>query len=349
MHQRPLFKRIVVRLLTADPVVALTSRSSGWAAVFMLHRFRSEAERNPGHDPQALRATLAWLRAHRYDILDLESLFRRLAGEGPPLRTAVAFTLDDGYAEQAEVAAPLFAEFDAPSTTFVATGFLDGMLWFWWDQLEYVLSQTQSRSLTAVVGVQALQLDLSSDLGRRRALADLTERCKAVPEAEKHDAILRLAAEAGVELPKAAPCGYRPMTWDQARRAERQGMRFGPQTVSHPILSRTDAAQSRQELQCSWQRVMEELEQPVPIFCYPNGQPDDFGAREIETLKRLGFAGAVTGSAGYGEQARAQADSDARFRLPRFPYSDLPRINIQFASGVERIKSRIRHLVGPTT
>ena len=63
-----------------------------------------------------------------------------LSGDGPPLNRAVAFTIDDGYVEQATVAAPVFAEFDCPVTTFVTSGFLDRALWFWWDQIEYVFA-----------------------------------------------------------------------------------------------------------------------------------------------------------------------------------------------------------------
>jgi peptidoglycan/xylan/chitin deacetylase (PgdA/CDA1 family) len=309
----------------------------------MLHRFRSEMARNPGHDPEALRQTLAWLRRHDYTVVDLEALYRRLAGEGPPLRRTVAFALDDGYVEQAEIAARVFAEFEAPSTTFLATGFLDGKLWFWWDQIEFVLARTRRPRLAVTVGDRPVDLDLTCAASRDAGQAQFTEYCKTVPEVQKQEAIARLAAQAEVELPREPPGEYRPMSWEQARGAERLGMRFGAQTVTHPILSRTDAEQSRNELHDSWRRVVQELERPVPVFCYPNGQDGDFGAREIAVLEELGFIGELASSEGYAETV-ASRQPHGRFRLPRFPFSDSPRLNIQVASGVERMKSMIRRL-----
>ena len=345
MTQRPLLKRLAVRLLTTEPVIALTSRSTGWATLFMLHRFRTDELGNLGHDPAELRRMLAWLRRHRYEVLDLETLVQRLGGEGPPLHRAVGFTLDDGYFEQAEIASPLFAEFDVPVTTFLTTGFLDGQIWLWWDQVEFILTQTSHPRLLASVGDHQIALDLSTPASRSSGQQTFIELCKSVPEAEKQASIARLAALAEVEVPRDPPVGYCPMTWDQARQMERRGMRFGAQTVTHPILSRTDDEQSDHELRHSWRRCVEELERPVPVFCYPNGQPEDFGLREIAVLEDLGFLGAVTGSAGYAD-AKALTPPHDRFRLPRFPYSDSLRINIQFASGVERFKQRIRRLVG---
>jgi peptidoglycan/xylan/chitin deacetylase (PgdA/CDA1 family) len=78
-----------------------------------------------GLDPAVLEKRLSYLRRHGYELVGLEELFRRLAGEGAPLRRVVAFTIDDGYLEHATIAASLFARYDCPVTTFVATGFVD--------------------------------------------------------------------------------------------------------------------------------------------------------------------------------------------------------------------------------
>jgi peptidoglycan/xylan/chitin deacetylase (PgdA/CDA1 family) len=345
MTDRPFLKELVVRALAADPVVALTSRSSGWATVFMMHRL-SQAERGVvGHDPSVLRQTLAWLRRQKYEILDLETLFRRLRGDGGPLQRAVAFTLDDGYMEQVEVAAPIFAEFDAPSTTFLATGFVDQELWLWWDQVEYILDHATTPRIEIRVGSQEFRLDLTSPASRLRSHGELCEACKRIPEQDKAAVLARLAAIANVDLPATAPEKYAPITWDHARDAEKKGMRFGAQTVTHPILSMTDPLQSRREIELSWQRVREEVKHPSPVFCYPNGTPQDFGDREVAVLEELGLAGAVAGTAGFAERRTAN-ENGARFRIPRFAYGDSLAGNIQFVSGVERLKFAMRRLAG---
>jgi peptidoglycan/xylan/chitin deacetylase (PgdA/CDA1 family) len=345
--QRPFLKELVVRALAADPIVALTSRSAGWATLFMMHRLSLPEIGVVGHDPAALRQTLAWLRAHKYEILDLETLYRRLLGEGGTLQRAVAFTLDDGYLEQSEVAGPIFAEFDAPSTTFLATGFVDRDLWLWWDQVEYILDHAKGSRLSVEVGSQRFQLDLTSPGTRLHSHGQVCEACKRIPEQDKAGVIARLAALADVDLPATAPAKFAPMSWDQARAAEKKGMRFGPQTVTHPILSMTEPQQSRLEIERSWSRVREEMKQPMPVFCYPNGTPNDFGPREIAVVQELGMIGAVAGTAGFAE-ARGASEDGARYRVPRFPYGDSLPGNIQFVSGVERLKCTVRRMVGAT-
>ena len=87
--------------------------------IFVLHRFHDEEFGTPGHDPASVRRLLAFLRRERFEILSLRELFRRLEDLDDPLRGAVAFTIDDGYIDQATIGAPIFGEFDCPATIFV--------------------------------------------------------------------------------------------------------------------------------------------------------------------------------------------------------------------------------------
>lgn len=84
------------------------------------------------------------------------------------------------------------------------------------------------------------------------------------------------------------------------------------------------------------------MRKPVPIFCYPNGQGEDFGAREIGTLDRLGFKGAVVGMAGYATKESFRAGPEQPYRVRRFglptDFADL----LQFVSGIERMKQLVR-------
>ncbi|MEO7819486.1 MAG: hypothetical protein ABIS18_10165 [Actinomycetota bacterium] len=123
----------------------------------MLHRFDDPNRGVAGFDPAKLRRGLEHLRKNRYELVSLENIFDRLASGGSALRDAVAFTIDDGYMDQAEIAGPVFAEFDCPVTTFVTSGFLDGQLWFWWDKIEHIFSMTSRKSIK----ISLPQLNLS--------------------------------------------------------------------------------------------------------------------------------------------------------------------------------------------
>jgi peptidoglycan/xylan/chitin deacetylase (PgdA/CDA1 family) len=310
------------------------------AVVFMLHRFQDPETGVEGHDPQVLRQGLAYLRKQRYKLLFLEELLVMLL-DGRPLTRAVVFTIDDGYLEHATVAAPLFAEFDCPVTTFVTTGFLDGRLWFWWDQIEYIFDH--SKRCQIQVSFDDIEFRYQWDVSTKsRAKASLTAACKELPDPKKIALIRRVATAAEVEVPQAPPRCYSAMSWDQARACEKGGMTFGPHTVTHPILSRASDAQSQMEISSSWERLSSQVGRPVPVFCYPNGRPQDFAEREIATLKSLKFLGAVAGTPGYVRPARKGNSPHDLFRISRFGYPDDLLHVVQYVSGFERFKQVLR-------
>ena len=336
-------KRLLLRSLRLPGVArALSTLLRDHAVIFMMHRVRQPDLGVEGHDLEDLRRLLAHLRQHRYALVSLEDVFRSLAGEGPPLRGSVAFTLDDGYVDQVELAGPVFAEFDCPATTFVTTGFLDGSLWLWWDRIDHVFRNTPRAALSIDLGGEAVALSWQGAAERDRARDAFTERCKLLPDAAKHLAIERLASAAEVALPERPPVACAPMTWDQLRRWEQRGMSFGPHTVTHPILSRTDAAQSKREIVESWTRLRTEAAHPTPIFCYPNGQWSDFGEREIATLRELGLRGAVVGAPGYASARALAKGPSAPFEVLRFSLPDNALDLVQLVSGFERLKELVR-------
>jgi len=338
-------KRLLLATLTAKPFSGIWAPfKRGRGTIFMLHRFTDHDIGSTGHDPSLLSSALAYLRRERYELVSLTELFRRLGEATPRLDRAIAFTIDDGYLDQATVAGRIFTDFDCPVTTFVTTGFLDGTLWFWWDRIEYVLQHTARAALD--VELDSLTLHYSRDpiTGYSEAQADFTDRCKQVPDTEKLAGIGRLASAAEVDLPERPPLRYAPMSWEQVRTLERRGMRFGPHTVTHPILSRTTTDQSRREIEQSWARLKAEAAFPVPVFCYPNGQPEDYGDAEITVLQALGFAGAVVGTTGYAPRRDFTRAPDGPFRVRRFAYSDDLREFAQCATGLERVNQLVRGL-----
>ncbi len=312
------------------------------ATVFMFHRFGDPGSKGDRHDPARLRRALEYLRRNDYELISVVELFQRLSGNGPRLRGAVAFTLDDGYLDQAEIAAPIFREFDCPVTAFVTTGFLDGELWMWWDKVEYVFSHTRRESFEVAVDGAAIRYELTSELRARTACADFIERRKYLDADERHEAVADLARNAEVDLPQAAPAMYAPMTWEHLRSCERQGMTFGPHSVSHPILSRVSKERAAWEITESWNRLRAEAKHPVPVFCYPNGLEADFGAREIGIIREAGLLGALTAESGFADASAHRRSSDEAFRVKRFDFPEDLSVLLQYVSGLERIKEKVR-------
>lgn len=345
MRDRPWLaraKEVALSLLTGAGVPALARRlSRRQTTIFMLHRFAEPGSARKGHDPTSLRRSLEYLRRKGYQILALEEAVRRHV-EGDELRNAVCFTVDDGYEDFASLAAPVFSAYDCPVTVFLTTGFLDGETWPWWDQLEHVFRRTSRRQVELDPPEGGAVFAWEGESQRQRALGRIVERCKTLSDGDKWALIGRIADRLDVAVPDLPPAEYRPLTWDQVRALGRTGLvRFGPHTVTHPILSKvSDEQRAEWEITRSRTRVEEETSASSPLFCYPNGDPGSFGAREIGILARSGFLAAVTTIHGYMCD-RDFADSAAGYALPRFPYpEDIPRL-IEAASGMRRLRPRL--------
>ena len=328
-------------LVPGVPLLFRYARSN-YATVFMMHRFTNSDRGIEGFDPGQLRKGLDYLRRNKYELLSLEDLFSRLAGNGPVLNGAVVFTIDDGYIDHAEIAAPIFAEFDCPVTTFVTTGFLDGQLWMWWNKIEFIFLNTDHRSADVCLGGDTFRYDLKCHEDVIAAQQDFVARCKFLEDEEKLKAIACFAESAEVDLPASPPAMYEPMSWDDARSCERKGMTFGPHTVTHPVLSRTTFERAEWEINESWRRLCEEVRSPVPVFCYPNGQWPDFGSREIEIFRKIGLSGSVVGEPGFADPITFRRDNDEPYKLRRMSYPDTHSDLIQYVCGIERCKQLMR-------
>lgn len=341
------FIRNAYHQLLLVPVVPFLFRHArrNCATIFMMHRFTHRDRGIEGFDPGQLRNGLDYLRRNKYEFLSLADLFSRLAGNGPELSGAVVFTIDDGYIDHAEIAAPIFAEYDCPVTTFATTGFLDGQLWMWWNKIEYIFASTRRKTLEFGLNDNPVRYELSHEKTISAAREDIVQRCKTLGD-ERHKAIARLAESAEVDLPVSAPVMYAPMTWDDARACEKRGMTFGPHTVTHPILSQLPTEQqAAAEISESWRRLCAEVSNPVPVFCYPNGRWNDFGPREIGIFRNLGFSGAVVGEPGFATPASFSLDNNAPFKVCRMSFPETLSDLIQYVSGIERCKQMVRRQI----
>ena len=116
-------------------------------AVLMYHRVTDEAIDPWGLAVSATRfdEQLHWLKRHR-TVLPLPEFARgQLLGELPA--DAAAITFDDGYACNANVAAPLLAELGLPATIFVTTRPVETAEEFWWDDLQRIVLGAHGGSL----------------------------------------------------------------------------------------------------------------------------------------------------------------------------------------------------------
>ncbi len=250
---------------------------------------------------------------------------------------SVIFTIDDGFEEQITLGGELFARYDIPLTCFVITDFIDGKLWSWDDQLHYMIKNTplMSLALRDQAGV-VINLDCSSGTKKMEATRWMQIHLKNSDQTSIYELVKGYYPLAEVDIPTSPPFGYRPTSWDAVRRFTQQGHRIAPHSKTHRMLARLSDEESRDEIAGSIQRVREMVSESCAVFAYPTGRRQDYGQREIETLKENGIHHAVDTVA---EHAVA---SSAPFALPRFPLPDYSANFLQYLTYIELLKNKLR-------
>ncbi len=312
-------KNLLVTSLTMPSVAAFGSKVFGnGVPIFMLHRFESDSHSCSGTPPSHLRHCLHYLSENNFTFISLTELLTALSDAKPLPPKSVVFTIDDGYADQIEVAAPIFLEFNCPVTIFLITGMLDGKLWPWDAKVSHLINYTEKDFLAFSLAGEHFQLSLSNQENRRNAVKTIKDTMKALSAENVDDMLNQIAEATGETLPATPPDDFRPMTWDMARKYESKGIHFAPHTVSHRILSKLNADSAENEIVNSWKRIKEELTSPSPVFCYPTGRYCDYGPREIDILKKAGFIGAV--STYPAQVERVKKSTKYLYQLPRFGF-----------------------------
>ncbi len=262
--------------------------------ILMYHRFSDTF--HPEHTlTEAFEAQVAHIVRH-HRVLSLGALIERLRAQRPVPPHTVVITVDDGYRDFHDLAFPILQHHGVPATLFVTTGFVDRELWLWPDRVRWVLDHATQAPERLVIG--ATPVARASD-----PWAEIVSLLLALPDAQKHQEIERLAETLGAEWPEQVPRAYEAVTWNQLRILQAAGIEVGGHTHTHPALPRVAPQHLSAEIRYCKQRLDHELgERPRP-FCYPHGRPVDYSEAVRDQVERAGFSGAVLA---YADGARHQ-------------------------------------------
>jgi peptidoglycan/xylan/chitin deacetylase (PgdA/CDA1 family) len=327
-------------VLTSRPVSAVMQPlRSQCIPVFMLHRMEDAKRGVNGHSALLLESALQFIKDNDYTPISINSLVDALLTGASLPKRAVAFTLDDGFYDQAEYAFPLFERFQVPATIFMVTNMMDFGAWSWDFRLDYIITQTNMQSVSIILDDTPFSAELKTPKMKRMFIRKVRYYLKAKPESIAYQAVNHLADQLRIVINEKAPETYQAIQWSQARALESEYIQFGPHTCSHPILTRLSGEDSRHEIEFSWQRIKTELSNPCPVFCYPTGRPKlDFGEREKKIVSNLGLKAALSTESGYVENTLNKNDL---FSLKRFSFPDNLAHFKQYCSWIERAKDKL--------
>ncbi len=316
------FAKKVVYTRSAENLLHL--RHGALPRILTYHRFPESADQNFSRQCEFLR--------RHYNPVSLDRIVASLRdGLALPPRS-VGITIDDGYLDAYQRAAPTLQAYGLPATIFAVSGFVDGGLWLWWDRIAYAFQASKRTSI---------ELDLK-DHGTARVRLDGAEQRRSVAEkvcatlvrsdnsglAKKCDDVI---ARLGVSAPESPEPPYEAMTWSQAREIADQGIGIGAHTMHHWVLGTLgDAEARRNEIVGSKARMQDMLDRPVDHFGFPNGGVGDFGHDDLRIVRGAGFVSSVCSFLGL-----VQPDSD--------PYQ-IPRINVDSSMDLNYFRMKIAGL-----
>lgn len=255
--------------------------------ILMYHRLSATDEPGKIHVDQ-FRKQMRLIKRHFHPMNLTELLEAHEQGNVP--NHAVVVTFDDGYADFAEYAFPIMQEEGIPSTLFITTGFVNGDLWLWPDQLRYVIDNTVSHK---EVFIEGLNETINVHTDREKAWNAVADYCLTIPNEQKESLISGLYEKLDVVRPDRSPSQYRGLEWPQLRTMVNKGLDIGSHSYSHPILTRLRSDALISELTSSRELIREKLGVDTQVFCYPNGQPFDFNSDVKSAIRAAGYSVAV--------------------------------------------------------
>jgi peptidoglycan/xylan/chitin deacetylase (PgdA/CDA1 family) len=224
---------------------------------------------------------LRYLR-RQFSVVPLREIAARLRTRSADVRNLVALTFDDGLRNNLTVAYPILQKLGLPATFFVCPELAERGAWLWNHQARQRLQFAAPGLVRELAGQYAAPAQVEGFVAWMKTLG--------------------LAARRAVEnaLRDATP-GYAPSArerhefdlagWEELRTLDPGVITIGSHGMSHAILTCLDAAEVEREVASS-RRVLEaQLDRPVELFAYPNGDHD---AVALECARRH-YAAAVAG------------------------------------------------------
>ena len=272
----------------------------GLGSILMLHHVRDEEPKpfSPNSHltitPQFLDDMLASLVDENFDFVSLDEAVARVehSNEHRSKNPFLAVTLDDGYRDNMENAAPIFRKYNMPYTIYVAPGFVDGFTDLWWEDLENIIAMRDTIFLDLDGGRE--EIDTSTPELKAQAYANLMSYLTGTADEERQRRIVKnLAIQYGYDA--AAHRQQQIMSWSEIAELNKDPLcTIGAHTISHPALARLTETQAKFEIKESARVIESELGEWPKHFAYPYGMRKAAARREFDIAKECGFASAAT-------------------------------------------------------
>jgi peptidoglycan/xylan/chitin deacetylase (PgdA/CDA1 family) len=274
----------------------LSPSAAGRGMIFTLHHVRPtrahefEPNAHLSITPEFLDEAIAAARQCGLTPVHLEDLPDLLA-DASDTRKFMCFTLDDGYRDNEQFAAPVFRKHGAPYTIFITPGFVERSRTMWWETAEELTRAASSFQFDFGNGTETV-----GSASHSEKFAAFERLANFVQSTDEDEAIARIdLAAKRVGVDPEAIVDREIMTAIELRNLVADPLaRLGAHTITHPNLVRVTEPRLRQELEHSAARVAGYCGQQPKAFAYPYGSRHAVGPREAKAAMETGFSLAVT-------------------------------------------------------
>ncbi len=219
--------------------------------------------------------------------------------ELPP--NPVLVTFDDGFQNNATVAAPVLEELGIPAVFHVTTGYIGTRRILWPLELDQLILQWPHEKLPLPTNGDELIMP-ASRVQRCDVCETVRKRCKSIPNSAREEYLNSLRAMSPLDGSTVDEELNAFMSWDEVRSLAERGFAIGSHTVEHPILTKLDEQELCRELQESKRTIEQETGRECPILAYPNGGPEDVSPQVVDAAESAGYKLGLTLLRGFNQR-----------------------------------------------
>jgi peptidoglycan/xylan/chitin deacetylase (PgdA/CDA1 family) len=244
-------------------------------------------------------------------------------GDGRPLPPhPVVVTFDDGFRNNATVAAPLLEALAIPATFYIAAGVVSSRIMFWVDEIEDCINLAPEVEI-AIELERPSVFELGDPASRIRAVTRIKRYCKGVGADAKDRVVRELVRATGVVPSVEHAANYEKISWAELRMLDRHPLfTIGGHTLFHDILSALPLERMRRDVALSTGLLSYALEHPIRHYSYPEGQAAHYDEDVIGCLVEHGIVCSPSAIPGY-DNPRADL-FHLRRNMPGFMDSPFP-------------------------
>ncbi len=296
--------RLASVLETARILPVFRAVGPGSLIIFAFHRVAPKGAFCPRFDDSMFSIDDVKFREHlitmkRYaDPVSETELLAALKGRGTLPRRGFMITFDDGYKDNATIAAPILKDLGIPATFFVATQAIENRMLGWWDHIYWAIKLATRQQFT----VRGVGYDLS--LGLSTTAEKFTALYKSTPLEQVDGLLEELFQACGAPRPRLEDMDPELMSWDDLRSLVSQGFSVGSHTHSHPVLSRIPPEAQAEEFRRSKALIESRLGTTVHTIAYPVGGYEHFNIESKGIAQECGYEAAFSFLTGANDAAR---------------------------------------------